>query len=127
MIKFTVSALVFSLAISTAAFAQKTCSDRMKALLGERSALQTISPAVYRSAAGTLEHYKAETQNDAVIVKYVAYFNVAFGNVTGFRYTLAAKGHKAEALEITYYQDLARKLVYAKSNAASPKTYWFCE
>jgi hypothetical protein len=101
------------------------CLDRLNTLKGERIGVQQVSQPVINLAAQALEHYRTILKTEPAVTQYSAYYSVLHGNITGYRVTLTAKD-KSIPTVVTYYFDVAKKLVYAKQTPKPEETYWFC-
>ena len=112
--------------VSSQALANDSCSDRLIVLKGQKSALQNANPSTLNAAKNAFAHYQAEVGAEPELRKYQAYFNTAYGQVTGYRFLVGAKNN-ASPIEIEYYADNKKKIVYAKGKAASSREYWICE
>lgn len=106
--------------------AEQPCQDRMTQLRGDRFGFQQIGKPTYNAAAKALNHYRELVKTEPTISQYVAYYRVATGTVTGYRFTVNARDERFKT-EMTYYFDVSKKLVYAKKAPAPTSTYWFCE
>ncbi len=105
-----------------------TCSTRVIQLKGDRLAAQVITRATYNAAAKALDHYRNTYQAEPRIAFYSAYYTLKYGQISGYRFTLAPKGRARVdgAPFVSYYADGNKKLVYATQRTPK-KLYWFCE
>lgn len=120
------SFIILAVLAASSAFASEPCADRFNALKGQRWAIQVPNKSTYNALKSAFTHYTEVTGAEPVLRRYAAFYNTAYGQVTGYRYLVAAK-NKTSNITVEYYADNTRKIVFAKAGGTSIQEYWICE